>query len=278
MYINSLFEFLMIIIRDNFTMIILAFDYAKDFKMNYNDLILEKILEKEKNNFEVLIKNDILHHILGNNIKIPIKKENYLEEYKIFGNHLNLEDLIDNVFQEDCQKKIINDIKINPLDKVKQIEEISLNKSSFSYCDIDYIKDIFERNNAKEYIKVNQLSILNTYIVEPLQIQKRFNKEIYNTFFKSSNLTQITLIYSQIINNIQLSDIFLINFTKIFYVYFNLENEYVNNEEFIETLNKVINRSKLDGDKNKILQEIKSFILNNKKYKKLSNLKKYINY
>ena len=173
---------------------------------------MEILLEKEKNNFEVIIKNDILHHILGNNNEIKFGKEDFLEIYKTYEKYLNLGDLIDKVFHEDCQKKIINDTKFNALEKIKQIEQISINKSSFPYCDIDYIKDNEERKNAKEYIKNNKLNILNTYIVEPLKIQKRFNKEIYNTFFKNLNLIQIIHIYRLIIKYKQLSDIFFINF------------------------------------------------------------------
>ena len=60
-----------------------------------------------------------------------------------------------------------------------------------------------------------------------------------------------------------------------------MENDYKNNDEFLQTLYKVIDINILlvaDKDINRILQEIKSFILSNKKYKKLFNLKKYINY
>jgi len=279
-YINSLLEFLMLIVRDNFSMLNLAFKYADEFRMNYNDWVLEKILEKEKNNFEVLIKNDIIHHILGNNNSNSIKKENFLKIYKTYEKYLNLEDLIEKVFHEDCQKKIINDIKFNALDRIRQIEKISFNKSSFPYCDIDYIKDILERDNAKEYIDINQLNILNTYIVEPLQIQKKFNKEVYNTFFKNTYLIEITFIYSHIINNklLEMSDILFNNLSKIFYVYFKLEIE-TNNDEFLKALNKVISRNILDDKYKKgVLKEIKSLLLNNKKYKKLFKLKKYINY
>ena len=260
-------------------MLNLAFRYSENFRMINKNLILEMLLDKEKNNFEVIIKNDILHHILGNNNKLTIKKENFFEIYKTYEKYLNLEDLINKVFHEDCQKKIINDNKFNALDRTKQIEQISINKTSFPYCDIDYIRDRDERKNAKEYIKNNKLNILNTYIVESLKIQKRFNKEIYNTFFKSINLIQITHIYSYIINNKQLSDIFFINFSKLFYVYFKLVNDNINNDEFLQALYKAVDINKLLlVDKNRILQEIKSFILNNKKYKKLFNLKKYINY
>ena len=270
----------MLIVRDNFSMLNLAFKYADEFRMNYNDWVLEKILEKEKNNFEVLIKNDIIHHILGNNNSNSIKKENFLKIYKTYEKYLNLEDLIEKVFHEDCQKKIINDIKFNALDRIRQIEQISFNKSSFPYCDIDYIKDILERDNAKEYIDINQLNILNTYIVEPLQIQKKFNKEVYNAFFKNTYLIEITFIYSHIINNklLEMSDILFNNLSKIFYVYFKLEIE-TNNDEFLKALNKVISRNILDDKYKKgVLKEIKSLLLNNKKYKKLFKLKKYINY
>ena len=188
--------------------------------------------------------------------------------------------MIEKVFHEDCQKKIINDIKFNALDRIRQIEKISFNKSSFPYCDIDYIKDILERDNAKEYIDINQLNILNTYIVEPLQIQKKFNKEVYNAFFKNTYLIEITFIYSHIINNklLEMSDILFNNLSKIFYVYFKLEIE-TNNDEFLKALNKVISRNILDDKYKKgVLKEIKSLLLNNKKYKKLFKLKKYINY
>ena len=94
-------------------------------------------------------------------------------------------------------------------------------------------------------------------------------------------MIQITFIYSHIINNKlpELNDILFINFSKIFYIYFNLENENTNNEEFLQALYKIISRSKVDDKYKKgVLQEIKCLILSNKKYKKLCNLKKYINY
>ena len=93
-------------------------------------------------------------------------------------------------------------------------------------------------------------------------------------------LIEITFIYSHIINNklLEMSDILFNNLSKIFYVYFKLEIE-TNNDEFLKALNKVISRNILDDKYKKgVLKEIKSLLLNNKKYKKLFKLKKYINY
>ena len=45
-YINSLFEFLRYIVRDNFAMLNLAFRYAEEFRMINNNWILKKIILK----------------------------------------------------------------------------------------------------------------------------------------------------------------------------------------------------------------------------------------
>ena len=55
-YFNSLIEFLLIILRDNLSMIKCSFKYSDNFKMNYKDKIFEKLLLKEKINLENLIK------------------------------------------------------------------------------------------------------------------------------------------------------------------------------------------------------------------------------
>ena len=46
--------------RDNISMIKMAFKYAINFKMNYKDELFEKLLLKEEKNLENLIRNEII--------------------------------------------------------------------------------------------------------------------------------------------------------------------------------------------------------------------------
>ena len=51
-------------------MINLCFKFSNIFKMKFKDKIMYKLIEREKINLEKVIKNEIIHFILGNNNKI----------------------------------------------------------------------------------------------------------------------------------------------------------------------------------------------------------------
>ena len=63
-YINSVIEFLYLIIRDSLSMENIAF-FNTSFKWKLKDLIYEQLYQKEKEKFNTLVKNEIIHFILG---------------------------------------------------------------------------------------------------------------------------------------------------------------------------------------------------------------------
>ena len=102
-YICLFLEFILQIVRNNFSMIKLAFRYSLNFRMKYNDILLDNLLQKEKINFENIIKNEIIHYILENNN--VIKKENCMEMYKNYSclnKKLDI-NLVDDLFKEKCE-------------------------------------------------------------------------------------------------------------------------------------------------------------------------------
>ena len=270
-YINSIFKFIILVIRDNYAMINLSFRNTNGFKMNYKDNVFEKLLEKEKNNFEKLIENEILNLFLGN--KNLMIKKSFIKLYNEFSKYLNIEDIIDNILQKNCEKNISSISK-----------EYSLKKDFIQYCDFDYIIDYEERLNAEEYIsylKPKNFNILNIHIVQPLSIQNNLNYRNYQAFFnKNNNNKFIWLYYILNLNNYQLlTDIFFPTFTKIILFYLKIEDEHIEiDEEFKKNLIKIIRNSKLKGNQKNFLDNIKLIVTNSIKIKKFPKLNKFNNY
>ena len=81
-YINEVFELILQAIKDKISMIKIAFLFSENFRMKYKDNLFEKLLSKEKNNFENIIKNQIIHHILGN--KNLVQRESCINIYNSY--------------------------------------------------------------------------------------------------------------------------------------------------------------------------------------------------
>lgn len=80
-YINSVLEFILQIFRDNISMINLCFKYS-DFRMKYFDKLFDSMLKNEKTNFDNILKNQVIHYILGNNNSA--QRESCIKIYKAF--------------------------------------------------------------------------------------------------------------------------------------------------------------------------------------------------
>ena len=190
-YINSIFEFLFLITRDNFSLLNLGFKYSDSFRMKYEDKIFEDLLIKEKENIESIFKNQIAHFILGN--KNLITREKCIKLINSFSHKLDLK-IADQFLKDNCET----------ISMSNQLKQFSLKKSFFSSCDIDYIIFSQERTNAINYIlefQSKNINLLNTNICKSLSIQEKLDKEIYDTFFNKNNMETIINFYNILISN-----------------------------------------------------------------------------
>ena len=253
-YINSIFEFLLLIIRDNSSMINLSFKLNNSFRMKYKDLILEQLLKNEKNNFENLIKYKLIHFILGN--KNLIKRENCLRLLYNFENYMDLK-IIDNFLKDNCDEISLSN----------QLKQFSLKKNMFPLCDTDYIIDYKERINAFKYLIEFQkdFNLLNTYIIKPLNIQEKLYKKNYEIFFNNNFFGKIKNFYKNIITNENYGlfrDIYFFNFSKIICFYIQLYKDDALHKDNISKIIEIINVQKMEKNNEKLIQYMKKLLLN----------------
>ena len=204
---NSILELLYLIIRDNFSMIKIAFRNI-DF-MKTKDEIYEKLFQNEKDRMKALVKNEILNFILS--------KENSVKRDECFsylGNYFesDYKELVDEILKNNCEKIVL----LNGLVK------FSLKKDVLNLCDIDYIISAIGRKNAINYMtnfQSNNFNFSNINIIEPLNIEKKFFKNVYQSFYNEKNFDELIKLYNLIyINNKKgklLDQIFYFNLTKI---------------------------------------------------------------
>ena len=207
-YNNSVLEFLYLIIRDNLSMEKLAFRNA-DFKFKTKDEIYEKFYQNEKDKIIALVKNEIIHFILGK--KNLVKRDDCIEYLKKnFDN--NYVELADEIIKNNCEKIVLTNGLI----------EFSLKKDILYSCDIDYIISFQKRKNAIEYMtnfQSNNFNISNINMIEPLNIEKNLLKNIYQSFYNEKNIDEFIKLYNLIYTNKEkaklLNQILYSNLTKI---------------------------------------------------------------
>ena len=279
-YINSVIEFLYLIIRDNLSMERTAFRKV-EFKFKMKDEIYEKLYQKEKEKINNLVKNDIIHYILGNkNLTIRDDCVNYL--VKIYDERYM--DLLDKILKENCEKITLTNGLI----------QFSLKKEILKFCDIDNIITSDERKNASEYMtnfQSKDCNLLNIHIIEPLNITKKLTEKIYQTFYNEKNLNELIKFYNIIHNYNEkfssLNKIFHFNISKIlsfayklcstqlididFKVKINEKIEQIEDKEFLKYYNenteKIID-SNIKKEKNNVKEKLKrKFTQKNEKIK-----------
>ena len=207
-YINSVIEFLYLIIRENLSLENIAFQ-GTNFKWKMKDEIYEQLYQKDKEKVNILVKNNIIHFILGKNNLVQ-RKDCLDHLMQIFdGKYI---ELIDEILKENCEKIILTNGLI----------EFSLKKTILNLCDIDYIMDHTNRKNAIKYMINFQSSnnfLSNIKIIEPLCNQIKFMKNIYQTFYNEKNVDELIKLYNLIFSYKEkfplLNEIFYSNITKI---------------------------------------------------------------
>ena len=253
-YINSVFEFLFLIVRENFSLFNLGFKYSDSFRMKYEDKIFADLLIKEKDNIEKIFKNQLAHFILGN--KNLITRERCIKLINSFSQKLDLK-IADQFLKDNCEQ----------ISMSNQLKQFSLKKSFFSFCDIDYIISSTERTNAIKYMvefQSKNINLLNTYICNSLSIQEKLNKEVYDTFFNKNNIETIINFYKILTSNNNyplLTDIFFYNFSKILCVYLKLYKAEDIDESIKNKLIEIFNNNKLEGNNAESIQYIKNLLI-----------------
>ena len=254
-YLNSLIEFLYLIIRDNLTMQNIAFSKV-DFKFNINDELDEILYKRENKKINQLVKNEIIHYILGNNNMV--NRDNCLNYIEIYFDKKYL-GLVDEILKEDCDKIVLTN----------GLVQFSLKKEKMNLCDIDNIIPPKFRKNAIEYInnfQTKNCSLFNINIIEPLNMQHDLSKKIYQTFYNEKSINDLINFYN-IINRCKekfplLYKIFYYNIKKILTFSYKLCLTQILDEDFKKWL----------LEKLKIIEEEDFFIISKEnKEKNLDN-------
>ena len=245
-YFNSILEFIYLIIRDNLSMEKIAFRDI-NFKVKMKDEIYEKLYLNEKEKIETLVKNDIIHFILGN--KNLIRRDDCIEYLsKVYDD--NYTELVDEIIKKDCEKIILSNGLI----------VFSLKKEILNLCDIDFLITFKSRKSAFEYMtnfQSKNFDPSNIYLLEPLNIEKKLMKNIYQTYYNDKNINELIQFYNFIYNNKEkmglLYNIFYSNLTKIISFAYKLCSTDLLDEDFkLKLLEKINNVNDKQFQKEKI--------------------------
>ena len=271
-YINSLLEFILFIMRDNISMIKMAFKYTSYFKMNYKDELFEKLLLKEGKNLENLIKNEIIHYIISK--QNLINRESCITIYDFYDHKEINTDFIINLLKENCDE----------IHSLNQRKLYSLKKEVFKYFDIDYIINYKDKSDAIRYtteFQSTNYNILNTYLIDPLSIQVQLNKKIYDSFFNNKNIDNFLNFYKNYIisNNFPvLTENFFVTTSKFLCLFIKLYNNEANDFDILkEKLINIFSNCKLEGKYETCIQYILKLLSKEdiiKTNQKKENLKK----
>ena len=265
-YNNSVLEFLYLIIRDNLSMEKMAFRIVK-FKCKMNDELYEKFYQNEKDKIQVLVKNEIIHYILSK--KNLVKRDNCIKymEKNFNNNHL---ELVDEIIKNNCEKIVLTNGLI----------QFSLKKDVLNLCDIDYIIYFKKRLNAIEYMinfQSNNFNLSNINIIEPLNIEKKLMKNVYQSFYNEKNIDEMIKLYNLIYINKEnaklLNQIFYSNLTKILSFAYKLCSTDLLDEDFKIKLLKKMNLIEDKQFQIEKINEVKSKINLKEKLKKNSRKK-----
>jgi hypothetical protein len=180
-----------------------------DFKWLMKDPIYEQLYQNEKEKVHNLVKNEIIHFILGTkNLVIRNDCITYLE--KMFdGNYI---ELVDEILKNNCEKIFLTNSLI----------KFSLNKEMLKFFDIDYIYSFRQRKNAFNYLtnfQSKNCNLLNINIIQPLNIQKKLLESVYSSFYNEKYLNDLIEFYNLIYLNKEksplLKTLFYFNISKI---------------------------------------------------------------
>ena len=239
--LNSMFQLILTIIRDDNFLFELTFECVDGFKMEYKDHLLKNLYDIEKDNLREIFKKNIFISILSNNNMVTINEciEN-LTTYKYY-------------FEDEAVEKII----LENCDKIKaknNLTKFSLNKESLASFDLDYIQYFEEKEKAIKYLmefKKKEYNLLNTVFSPGLNIEKKLNdKNIENFLIETKNYDTFLSILKKSITNANLSKpLYLLIYIILKYlcVYIKFKQNKISNK-FKEELLSLIDSYKLKDE------------------------------
>ena len=262
-YNNSLLEFLYLIIRDNLSMEKIAF-INSNFALKLKDEIQENFFQNEKEIIKSLVKNEIIHFILGQ--KNSVKRDDCINHIsKHFDN--NHIDIVDEILNNNCEKSYSSNGLI----------KFSLKNETLKLCDLDYIISFENRINATKYMadfQSKNCNISNINIIRPLNVKKNFMKNLYQSFYNEKNVDEMIKLYNLVyINKVKeksLYQVFNTNLSKILNFGFKLCSTDLLDDDF-----KVKLLEKFKGLKDKQFQKEKNGDVKSKKNFKEKLKKKF---
>ena len=248
---NSILECLYLFLRDNLSMEKLAFRYT-NFKFKMKDEIYDKLYLNEKDKINKLVRNEIIHFILGK--KNLVKRDECIDYLEVSFDS-NYVEILDDILKNDCEKKVLTN----------GLTVYSIKKEKLNVCDIDNIITLKHRDNAIEYMtnfQSKNFNLSNTNILEPLNIQKRLMKNAYEALYSEKNIDIFIKLYNLIYNHQEkkeLCEIFRFNLTKILTFAFKLCSTDILDEDFKNKLllklnkieDKALFKEKISDDKSK---------------------------
>ena len=271
-YINALLDFILFIMRDNISMIKMAFKYTNYFKMTYKDELFGKLLVKEGKNLENLIRNEIIHFIIAK--QNLIDRESCITVYNFYDHNEINTNFIINLLKENCDE----------IHSLNQRNLYSLKKEIFKFFDVDYIINYKDKNNAIKYtteFQSTNYNILNTYLIDPLSIQVKLNEKIYDSFFNNKNIDNFLKFYENCIisNNFPvLTENFFVTTSKFLCLFIKLYNNETSDFDIQkEKLINIFSNCKLEGKYTTCIQYILKLLSKEeiiKTNQKKENLKK----
>ena len=271
-YINALLDFILFIMRDNLSMIKMAFKFTSYFKMSYKDELFEKLLLKEGKNLENLIRNEIIHYIITK--QNLINRESCITIYNFYEHNEINTNFIINLLKENCDE----------IHSLNQRNLYSLKKEVFKFFDVDYIINYKDKNNAIKYtteFQSTNYNILNTYLIEPLSIQVKLNEKIYDSFFNNKNIDNFLKFYENCIISNKfpvLTENFFVTTSKFLCLFIKLYNNEANDFDILKKkLINIFTNCKLEGKYTTCIQYILKLLSKEeiiKTNQKKENLKK----
>ena len=205
--IGNIFTTFLKMLRNNYSMLDLAGYSSNILKKNkFKDEILMKLMEKEGKNYNLLLKEKLVHAILENDNLVEFSEiKRFLGEY--FNSVLN-EDFIRNEME-----KITEKISTN------QKFKFSVKNEILKEMDLDYILNPTLSSKVERYLlefKKNQVNLLNTFFYPTISIEKSLEIKCYLNFFSAGNNFKfiIEMIEQMLIN--EKFEVFHLNFLNTF--------------------------------------------------------------
>ena len=265
-YFNNLIEFLFIILRNNLTMVRLAFTSEKYFRNEYKDQIFEQFYKKEKAKFDNMIKTEIIHIIVqGNNM---LEREAILKYFDSYEYDLD-KNIVNDVLKENCDEIV----------SVNQLKMYSVKNDKLLNFDLDNVYDVTGRSNALKYLTEfhsKNYNILNTKFPPSLSIQTKLNKKIFDYIFKKENIDKFFNCYEYLLKfgHETLNNIFFPNLSKILCIFMKSPNynELEYNQKILNIFDDIDN--KFEGVSKELVQYIRNSILHNNNNNNLIEEKK----